>query len=287
MISIIIINFNTSTITLECINSIINNSKNIDYEIILVDNASTECDPTKFINEFPNIKLIRSQTNLGFSKGNNLGISHAKGEIILLLNSDTYLIENTLEKSLTQFNGLNNVGFFGVKMQFPDGRVQYTARKFRSITWELLDLLRLFLYMLPYTLRAKLMLGKYFKGDFNVECDWLNGAFLMFRRSILDVLPNNKLDERFFMYGEDHLWGYQVKKLGLKNYFYSESSIVHINNSSTIPEKRLSLLNTMFESEIEIMKERFGEGLYFRALKLIYSLKEKTRIAIKNYFKFY
>ena len=90
-----------------------------------------------------------------------------------------------------------------------------------------------------------MMLGKYFKGDFDTECDWINGAFLIFNRSILDQLPGGKLDERFFMYGEDHLWSYQIKKLGYRNYFYSGTSIVHINNASTSKDKRFTLLKVI------------------------------------------
>lgn len=287
MISIIIINYNTSAITLNCIRSVISETKNIDYEIVLVDNASTECDPDVFVDSFPGVKLVKSDKNLGFAKGNNLGIAHAKGDIILLLNSDTYFVENTLQKSLNQFNSLNKVGFFGVKMLFPDGRVQYTARKFRSVQWELLDLFRVLLYLLPYSYRSVLMLGRYFKADRDLECDWLNGAFLMFNRSLLNELPQKKLDERFFMYGEDHLWSYQVRQLGYKNYFYSGTSIVHINNASTQKEKRLNLLNTIYNNEIEIIRERLGTGIDFHLLKLIYGIKEKTRIFIKKTFNLY
>ena len=283
MISIIIINYNTFEITCNCITSVLKLTKTSEYEIILVDNASTESNPDDFLIRFPNIKLIKNSKNSGFAKGNNLGIKHSTGDVILLLNSDTYLIENTIDKTLTKLNSLVNIGFLGVRMTYPDGRIQYTARKFRTIIWELLDLLRFVLYMLPYKLRAKLMLGKYFKGDFDLECDWLNGAFLMFNRSILDKFPGSKLDERFFMYGEDHLWGYQFKKLGYINYFYAGTSIVHINNASTSKEKRFSLLQIIYYNELEIIKERYGVGIYFYTLVLIYGFKEKTRMFIKKY----
>ena len=65
------------------------------------------------------------------------------------------------------------------------------------------------------------MLGKYFQADFNTKCDWLNGAFFMFRKDILSHLPGQKLDERFFMYGEDHLWCWEIQQAGFINYFYS------------------------------------------------------------------
>ena len=284
MISIIIINYNTFSITSDCIRSIVKYTHGVDYEIILVDNASIECEPELFLNEFPGIKLVKSPSNLGFSKGNNLGISHAKGDMILLLNSDTYFTDNILYKTLTYFDSLENVGFLGVKMVYPNGSIQHTARKFRSIGWELLDLFRFIPMILPYHVRARLMQGKYFKGDFNMECDWLNGAFLMFNKSLLSKFTEGKLDERFFMYGEDHLWGYQVKLLGLHNYYYNSSSIVHINNASTSPDKRIQLLKTIYRNELEIAKLRKGDGVYYWIFLAIYGLKEQSRILIKSIF---
>lgn len=285
MISIIIINYNTFNITNQCIQSIVDNTKDVMYEIILVDNASTEGNTDNFKVLFPQIKLIKSPHNVGFAKGNNLGIKHAKGDIILLLNSDTYFTENVLSKALTKFKMLSNIGFLGVKMKYPNGQVQFTARKFRSIEWELLDLFRFIPMLLPYTIRARLLQGKYFKGDFDMECDWLNGAFLMFNKSILEQMPENKLDERFFMYGEDHLWGYEVKQIGLRNYFYHGTSLVHINNASTMPSKRIKLLQTIFKHELEIIRIRKGSGLYYSVFCFIYGIKEQSRIVIKSLFR--
>ena len=93
-LSIIIINYNTFTLTSNCIQSIHDQLKEVDYEIILVDNASVECDPYLFKNKYPSINLVTSNTNTGFAGGNNLGLQHATGKYILLLNSDTELINN-------------------------------------------------------------------------------------------------------------------------------------------------------------------------------------------------
>ncbi len=279
-LSIIIINYNTFQLTCNCIQSIIDFTKEIDYEIILVDNASTECDAELFKEKFPSIKLIINPENNGFAKGNNLGIEQAKGEFILLLNSDTYLVEDAISKTYNYHKSQKLKGAIGCKMIFPNGKIQHTARKFRSISWELLDLFRIVLYILPYRMRAELMLGKYFKSDFNTNCDWLNGAFFMFPKSILLQLPYQKLDDRFFMYGEDHLWCWQFEQLGYSSHFFDEAIIVHINNGSTSKENQLGLRKLMLQHELEIMKERKGEGLYYFIFKLIYTTKEKCRIFI-------
>jgi GT2 family glycosyltransferase len=282
VVSIIIINYNTFSITNACIQSIYEHTNDIDFEIILVDNASTETDPEKFKEIFPEITLVKSAVNTGFSKGNNLGIARANGEFLLLLNSDTYLIEDSISKAVKHMAGLARAGALGVRMKFPDGKIQYTARHFKSISWELLDLFRFIPFLLPYRTRAKLMLGKYFKADFNCNCDWVNGAFFLFPKVLLDNLPGRQLDDRFFMYGEDQLWCWQFEKMGYTNYFLSETSIVHINNASTKFEKRILLLKTMYQRELAIMKERKGTGAYYYFFKLIYGSKEWIRIIVKS-----
>lgn len=280
-VSLIIINYNTFQLTCNCISSVIEHTKDVNYEIVLVDNNSTECDADNFLEKFPGIVLVKSKENGGFAKGNNLGIQHAGGDIILLLNSDTYLTEDAVSKAAAKLVEDPLTGVLGVKMLYPDGGVQYTARRFRSTVWELLDLFRFIPMLMPYKKRAILMLGKYFKGDFDTTCDWLNGAFFMFPKVILKNLPGEKLDERFFMYGEDQLWCHQVKEAGYNCYFYSETSIVHINQGSTSQQKQLRLKKIMINSELEIMRVRKKNNVQYWVLRTIYLAKDYSRYVIK------
>jgi GT2 family glycosyltransferase len=281
VVSIIILNYNTFQLTCNCIQSVTDHVS-IAHEIILVDNASTECDPELFSAKFPFIKLVKNPLNNGFAKGNNLGIENANGTIILLLNSDTFLTTDAVTPAAEYLLAHEETGVLGCRMIYPDGSVQHTARRFRSISWELMDLFRLVLYLLPYKKRAQRMLGKYFKGDFDTTCDWLNGAFFMFRKEILLKLPAEKLDDRFFMYGEDHLWCWQIKQLGYENYFYSAATIVHISSGSTSMEKQLNLRRTMMQHELDIMKIRKGKGVYYSLFAFIYTGKEKFRNTVKQ-----
>jgi len=280
-VSIIIVNYNTFTITSNCIRSTIKCTSGIHYEIILVDNASTECNSEEFLNEFPGIILIKSATNGGFAYGNNLGIQRAQGEYVLLLNSDTILLEDSVKKCLAGFKSNEHAGVLGCRMVYPDGHLQYTARKFRSIGWELLDLFRFIPLLMPYKKRSRIMLGKYFKCDETIECDWVNGAFFMFEKKILTQLPGGKLDDRFFMYGEDQLWCLQIKNLGYKIIFYSGTTVIHISNASTDPKKQARLRRIMMKHELEIMKLRKGRGVGYFLFVLIYGVKETFRNTVK------
>ncbi len=284
-VSVIILNYNTFALTCNCIRSVIIETKGVEYEIILVDNASTECDADLFLQEFAHIKLVKNPINGGFANGNNKGVEVAKGEYLLLLNSDTILEEDAISKIIQYVSSQKNIGVAGCRMVYPNGRVQYTARRFRSISWELLDLFRFIpLMMMPYQVRAKRMLGKYFKHDENMNCDWLNGAFFLFPKSVLGQLSGQKLDDRFFMYGEDQLWCEQIKKLGYEIKFFADTTIIHINSGSTSLKKQLGLRNTMMKHELEIMRLRKGKGFYYYFFKVIYVLKEGTRIFIKRIF---
>lgn len=281
-ISIIILNYNTFQLTCNCIASVIEFTKEVSHEIILVDNQSTECDADLFKQKFPSIKLVKSPVNGGFANGNNQGITVAVGEFILLLNSDTYLTEDAISKTIKYYKQENLSGLIGCKMIYPNGNIQYTARKFRSLKWELLDVFRFILYFLPYKKRAQLMLGRYFKCDFNTQCDWLNGAFFMFPKIALTKLPQSKLDERFFMYGEDHLWCWQFQQIGFNSYFYCDAKIIHINNGSTAKTKQLALRKIMLKNELAIIETRNVNRLGYFFLATIYSVKEKVRIFMKQ-----
>jgi GT2 family glycosyltransferase len=226
--------------------------------------------------------LIKSATNGGFAYGNNLGIEHATGDYILLLNSDTVLPEDSISKCIEYLNNHNEIGVLGCRMVYPNKRVQYTARKFRSISWELLDLFRFIPLLMPYKKRSKLMLGKYFHHDEDMECDWLNGAFLLFPKGILEKLPGKKLDDRFFMYAEDQLWCEQIKNLGYKIFFFSGTTIIHISSASTSVSRQLALRKIMMKNELTIMRLRKGHGLYYRLFRFIYVSKEMVRNFIKS-----
>ena len=135
--------------------------------------------------------------------------------------------------------------------------------------------------LMPYRRRAAMMLNQYFKGDFNTWCDWVSGAFIMFRASILPRLERKKLDERFFMYSEDTLWCYQFMELGYKNYYLSETSVIHLLNASVEPAKQLRLLKTYIKHEMIIMDYVHGKNAYYYIFQAIFTAKEMFRYYVK------
>lgn len=282
MISIVIVNYNTFELTCACIDSILRYTTGTGYEIIVVDNASPADDPDLFLQRFPGIVLVKSETNGGFAKGNNLGISLASGDVILLLNSDTLLTEDSISLCARQLAGMPQVFALSPRLVYENGKYQRNARRFRSIGRELLDLFRPALQLLPYKKRARLMLNQYFRGDFNTECDWISGAFFMFRKELLDLLPDGKLDERYFMYGEDALWCYQLGRLGYCCYFLADTQVIHIENASTPPDKQLKIEKRNLQRELDLMALIHGKGLYYFIFRLIFIPKIMMRYRIRT-----
>ncbi len=282
LVSIIIVNYNTFDVTCACIESVILHTKGVSYEIILVDNASPNENPDDFLQKFPSIRLIKSKENGGFAKGNNLGISVARGDIILLLNSDTQLTEDSISIAAQRLSETDDIGALSVRLVYTDGKLQHTGRKFRSIRNEILDLMRPFLKLMPYKRRSQLMMNQYFHGDYDTYTDWVSGAFMMFRSDILKALPESKLDERFFMYGEDQLWCYQFTQLGYRSYYLASTTVIHIHNASTAASDQIKLLKKLLQFELKIMEYRKGKGLYYFIFKIILTTKEMMRYYIKT-----
>ena len=246
-LSIIIINYNTFQLTCNCIRSIKEKLIDLTYEIILVDNASSECDADLFLKEFTDIRLIISAENTGFTGGNNIGISKAKGEYILLLNSDTELINNAPKICFDYMQQHPEVGITTAQLSYPNGNIQYNCRKFRTIAWELLELFPLYL-LLPKKKKEALMLHHYFDHTTNIKCDWVWGTYMLFPKKIIHQLKGNKLADDFFMYCEDVLWCWDFKNLGYEIYFLPKAKVICIRSFSVVAGSSSCWRNTAIDS---------------------------------------
>lgn len=275
-LSIVIINFNTFQLTCNCIASIQEKLLDVKYEIILIDNASVECNPELFKEKFPFINLIKSPTNTGFTGGNNLGVAAAKGTYLLLLNSDTELINNAPKICLDYINQHKEVGMVSCQLLYPDGRIQENCRKFRTISWELLEVFP-FYKLLPKAKREALMLHRYFDHKSFADCDWVWGAYMLFPKNIIQQLPQKKLSDDFFMYCEDTLWCWNFKQLGYKIHFLQQAKIMHIHKGSVSKDKWIKIRTTSIKNHAEFMK-KFYPDLRWYIFAAIYFTKQYSAL---------
>lgn len=282
-LSFIIINYNTFQLTCNCISSIREKVNGLRYEIILVDNASLECDAALFLEKFPDIILIKSETNTGFTGGNNLGLAKANGEYVLLLNSDTELINNAPLICLEHMQRHPEAGMCTAQLTYPDGRIQHNCRRFRTIGWELLEIFPLYLF-LPKKKKERLMLHHYFDHTSFAKCDWVWGTFMFFRRSIINQLPDKKLPADFFMYVEDVLWCWHFRKLGYEIHFLPQAKAMHIHKGSTSKEKLKQVRLMGIRNHARFMK-KFYPDLRWPIFAAIFYTKQYAAFVYKYLFR--
>lgn len=213
-LSIIIVNYNSGKLAYECINSINDNTKSIKYEIIVVDNDSPNKGYLDLVEKQENVKLIYSKENLGFSKGNNLGVNEAQGEYILCLNPDTIILNDAITKSFQFIKKQHGDNLVGVRLLNKDGTLQISSCKFfNSISY----------FFGKFTLPKDMHYE-------NHESDWVMGAFMLLSKKLYDKISG--FDESYFMYSEDLELCYKVKKYGGRILFFGEAEIIHLYNQS-------------------------------------------------------
>jgi GT2 family glycosyltransferase len=230
-VSIIIINYKTFRLTTQCVNTILKFTKGVSYEIIIVENGTDEFTIENTSHWGAAVKLIVSKKNLGFAKGNNLGIVEAIGKYILLVNSDTLLQSDAVSLLYNYLEKSQEVGVVSPRIIYPDGEHQSVAQRFPSVKYKLIELLRMQKFLAPQK-AGKLLLGSFFDHRQTIDVDWVWGTFFMFRNDILNQLPNKKLDDTYFMYCEDMQWCMDIKKLGYRIHFCADAEIIHLMGAS-------------------------------------------------------
>ena len=235
-VSIVIVNYNTFNLTCDCVDSIIKNEPTLRYEIIIIDNASTEIAAPEFKKIFPQITLIESKENIGFAKGNNMGIDRASGEYILLLNSDTILLNNAVSIALEFLHKHYQVSAVAGRLEFPNGKIQHNCQRFPNIKYQLIELFRL---QKVFPELKKKLFGPFFNYKEIAYPDWIWGTFFMFRKSILNELAYKKLADDFFMYVEDMQWCMEFSLRGYKIAFVPQAHVMHLMGSSGAAKNEL------------------------------------------------
>jgi GT2 family glycosyltransferase len=212
-VSIVIVSWNSRDLLRDCVATLLELTRTAELEIIVVDNGSTDGSQEMIKLSFPKAILIENDRNLGFARACNLGMKSAASELILLLNSDTFVKDDVVGRCAMHMMQRPDIGMLGCELRYPDGRRQHTANRALGIRQTLFE--RLWLYKLvPAARRPEMLLGGYWEGDREIAVDWLAGAFLLLRRELYD--RSGGFDTRFFMYGEDSEWCMRLRRLGYK-----------------------------------------------------------------------
>lgn len=229
-ISAIVVNYNTLEASKRCLASLQEHRPTGAFEIIVIDNASTDGSGRCLGEEFPDITVVANQTNVGFARACNQGMREAKYESLLLFNSDAFLEEPALDVMRQKLHGRPDIGAVGCQLLDPNGRIQHTANRSLSI-WRTL-LLDLWIFRLvPRSKWPTMFLNGYFDHRSEVEADWLAAAVVMIRREAFEA--SGGFDETFFMYGEDSEWFMRLRRLGFRIVFTPQVRAVHVGSVSS------------------------------------------------------
>lgn len=265
-LSVIIVNYNVKYFLEQCLYAVKKACVNIDAEIIVIDNNSTDGSREWLEPKFSGVRFIWQSTNDGFGKANNHALRQAKGDFILFLNPDTIIAEDSLELCIAAMKKNESVGALGVRMIDGSGRfLKESKRGFPGAAasfYKMSGLASLFS-------RSKTF-AQYYAGQLDEkethEVDVLAGAFMMLTRKAADITKG--FDEDFFMYGEDVDLSYRIQRAGLKNIYFAGTSIIHFKGEST--QKFSASYNQHFYGAMRLFVKKHFAGkksmLFFTGL---------------------
>lgn len=256
-LSIVIVNWNGRKILEDCLYSIYTNCPKFEFELIVVDNASGDGSVEMVREKFPGVRLVVNDRNLGFAAGNNRGFAVAQGRYVLLLNNDTIVLPDAIDKSLDYLENHPETGALGCRVEFPD-------RSFQTSCYRFNDPFVLFMIRcLPLGSVAgeRLNYGRYWAKQFRepTDVDVVAGCFFVVRRKAME--DAGVLDEDFFMYGEEEEWCSRFHERGWRVVYFPLATIIHLHRFSSNQARRaLSAIESM--SPLLVLHKRRG---YFAA----------------------
>ncbi|TRX35649.1 glycosyltransferase family 2 protein [Flavobacterium restrictum] len=258
-LSVIILNYNVCHFLELCVESVQSALENLDAEIIVVDNNSVDASATMMKSRFPAITYIQNKDNVGFPKGNNIGVAQAQGEYICILNPDTVVAENTFVKVLDFAQKQQNLGIVGVKLI--DGTGKFLPESKRGVPTPFVAFTKIMgLYAFFPKVKA---FGCYYASHLQEnqtgKVAILVGAFVVMKRDL--YLEVGGFDENCFMYSDDIDLSYMVLQKGKSNYYFHETTVIHYKGESTIKDG--TYLKRFQEAMNFFYKKHFRVSLFF------------------------
>ncbi len=267
-LSIVIINYNVKAFLTQCLDSIYRSQTQYGYEVIVIDNASSDSGKDMILQLFPKVRWTDNAQNVGFGKANNQGFEQAKGDYTLILNPDTVLREDTLEVSLNYLKAHPEVGGLGIKGI--DGSGQFLPESKRGLPtpmtafFKISGLSRLF----PRSpLFSRYHLG-HLDPNSNHKVDILVGCYMMVPTDLLRQVGG--FDPQYFMYGEDIDLSYELLKTGRQNHYLAESQIIHYKGEST-KRGSLNYVRMFYQAMVLFARKQFSGGSALAYTLLIYT----------------
>jgi GT2 family glycosyltransferase len=247
----------------------------LDFEVIVIDNASTDGSAEMIKKEFPQVVLLKNSQNRGFAAANNQGMAIANGQYVLLLNSDAVVLGNAVMKTVDFSDSHPECGVVGCRVLNPDKSLQRTCFMFPS----LLNMLLSSTYLYKLFPKSKFF-GRermtWWDRDDVREVEVVTGCFMLVRREAIEQV--GMMDEQFFMYGEETDWCYRIKKAGWKILFTPSAKIIHLGGQSS-KCIRVDMLIRLRISILQFMKKHYG-WLTYQIVRLLVTVFFVIRLPV-------
>jgi len=252
-LSIIILNWNSVRFLRKCLQSVYSNTTGIDFEVLVLDNASYDGSAILVDAEYPAVRFIQHTENVGFATGNNLAARHAAGKVLLFLNADTEVVGTAVQCMLDCMQSLPDAGSIGPKLLNTDGSIQRTCvQAFPSIMSQFFDAAYLRRLFPSWRLWGNGVL--FTDPPYPVPVEGIVGACLMIRKCVFDEAGG--FHPGYFMYVEDMDLCYRLRGAGRRNYYLAAASVIHHGgqSSNSQPDKHLSAV--MMRESLRIFMRR-------------------------------
>ncbi|HZZ43827.1 MAG TPA: glycosyltransferase family 2 protein [Tepidisphaeraceae bacterium] len=229
-LTILIISYNTRELTVACLRSVYEQTRELDFEVIVLDNQSSDGSADAIAQQFPQVKLIRAAKNLGFAGGNNEAADQAKGEYLLLLNPDTVVIKGAIQNLYSFARAHSEATIFGGRTFFPDNSLNPASCWRRPTPWSAFCIAAGLSRLFPHSEWFNSEAFGAWPRDSVREVDIISGCFFLIRRDLWEQLGG--FDPAFFMYGEEADLCLRAKKIGHRCLVCPDATIVHYGGAS-------------------------------------------------------
>jgi GT2 family glycosyltransferase len=276
-VSIIIVNWNIRDILLGCLRSVYEQTRGIDYEVIVIDNASSDGSAEMVKKEFPQAILISNPDNRGFAAANNQGMAIAKGRYVLLLNPDTIVLDGAIQKSVAYANDHQDIGVLGCQVWLNDKEIQKTCFAFPSVQTAIFGAIGLKKLFPKSILFGKEKIGWWDRTSPR-EVDVVSGMFMLVRRAAIEQV--GLMDEAYFIYAEETDWCFRFKRAGWKCAFTTIARIIHLDGGSKSTEQTSVKMFVQQQKSLLIFYKKQRSLASWLIAKAIYTFSMLIRYAI-------
>ncbi len=283
LISVILVSYNTAQMSVDALDCLFRSEGDFELEVFVIDNASQDNSVDLISSKYPDIKLLKNETNVGFGRANNQALPFIKGDYVLLLNTDAFVDQDSIQKSVDYMNNNPRCGVLGARLLSRNGELQPSCRYFPS-PFNLFAERTGLSTLLP---AIKLVDDPNFNQELTQGCDWVPGCYYMVRKEVVNTV--GLFDPLYFLYSEEVDHCFSVKKAGWDVAYCADVKVVHIGGESAKSVGEISMVSRQvphlqIESELLYFRKNHGiVGMIFHLIlsniaDILQSIKDLIRL---------